>query len=193
MAATMTGLLYATSMKDGTGMLGKAQTQFMFESHMNNLSGWAGDLQTFVRHIKKVTNDSDDYNTVYSMASEKLGTQETSFDMDDMLADVDAVNIKKLLGSSSSIGDVFRDYYKFGYKTRYSSFVRNIVGKNASKKQLSGWVDDYTNDKFFVFKWPLYQESSDGSRPEITVTENQGHAVRDAFTNFIWNKVESEK
>jgi len=194
LAATMTGLLYATSMKDGSGLEGKAKTTLMREHHLDNLSGWAGDLQTFVRYIKKVTNDSDDYSTVYSMASKRLGTPNTTFDMSDMLADVDAVNIRKLLGGSLSIGDVFIDYYKSGYKTRYSSFVKSIVGKNASKKGLNGWVDDYTSDKYLgAIKWPLYKGDPDKDIPEITVIKNQGNAIRDAFTDFIWSRVESEK
>lgn len=103
--------------------------------------------------------------------------------MADLLADVDAININGFLGSSS-VGDALSSYYSSGYKTRYTDFVESIAGK-VNKGSFKGWVDDYTNDYYYTKKWPLLEG--------VTVTNNQSWGVRDAFTDYIWDKVQAEK
>lgn len=48
------------------------------------------------------------------------------FSSDDLLADIDAVNIGKiLLSSNRRLHEVVKEYYSFLYLTRYSSFLTN--------------------------------------------------------------------
>ena len=173
-AATINALLY-----DSKG----AQAFIVTETHLDNLAGWAGDLQTLIKEVLKDTKNSNDYSTVYKSTSKLMGEVGTTFSMSDLLADVDAVNIRELLGSAS-IGDVFRSYYGSGYKTRYTDFVGSVASK-VDKKSFRGWVDDYTNDYYYVKKWPLLEG--------INVTNNQSWGIRDAFTDYIWGKVQTEK
>lgn len=49
-----------------------------------------------------------------------------------------------------------------------------------------------------VIRWPLFKSDDkdvdhDGITDEpIDVTDNQAKAVRDSYTDFIWNKVQEE-
>lgn len=102
------------------------------EGNIDNLGGWAGDLQTLIIDVLKDTKNSNDYKALYKSASALMGDPNKSFSMTDLLADVDAVNINDLLGSSS-LGSAMRSYYVSGYKTRYTSFVKSITGSTKKK------------------------------------------------------------
>lgn len=181
MAATINALIYDTTWDDAgaKSMIG--------DTHIDNLAGWAGDLQTFAIYINKKTNNSKDYKTIYNTASNMMGKKDTSFDMMDLLADVDAVNINNRLDSSSSFVSEMMTYYQSDYKTRYSSFVKSISGNDVNSKDFQGWVDDYTNDYWYVKKWPIFKNNN------ASMSDVQSRAVRDAFTDFIWGKLYSEK
>ncbi len=179
-AATLNALLYDTTWSDaGIKLLAG-------ENNIDNLAGWAGDLQTLVKDVLKDTNKSNDYKKLYSSAINLMGNSTSSFSMTDLLADVDAVNINKLLGSSS-INSAIRNYYTYGSTDkRYTTFVQNIAG-GTKKKELNSLAGKYTDD-WFVWpakKWPLLSG--------VDVSGNQSKAVRDLFTDFIWTKMQNEK
>ncbi len=182
-AATLGGLLHNTSWEDGTSFMKELQSQFMPEEHLNNLCGWAGDLQTLMLDVKKKTNDSCDYDTVYNETKNTIGDNNYSFSTTDLLDDVDAVNINSLLGSSTSLGSALRDYYSSGVNTRYSDFVKNVAG-SSDKLNFQVWVNYYTEGDYYGIGWPLL----DGKY----FSENQAYATRDAFTDYIWEKVQNE-
>lgn len=99
--------------------------------------------------------------------------------MSDLLADTDAYNVWNDMGSSS-IGATLRRYYDSGYKTRYTDFTNNW-----SKEQIKRVVGTYTDDYWvWPVKWPLLED--------VDVSDNQSNAVRDAFTDFLWAKIQNE-
>ena len=178
-AATLNGLIYDTGWSDA------GYKSLIGEAHIDNLCGWAGDLQTLVRDVITQTNNSDDYSVLYARASKLMGTTDASlnstFPMNDLLADTDAFNIYNKLGSSSLV-NAFKTYYSGGNSTRYKDFTGN-----RDKEAIRSLAGTYTNDWLVwpVTKWPLLNG--------VDVSDNQSKAVRDAFTDFIWNKVQGEK
>gem|GEM_PF-4870515 len=182
-AATLGGLLYPTSWKDGTSFIKKMESQFMPESHLNNLCGWAGDLQTLMVQMKEKTNDSCDHDIVYNETKNAIGDSDYSFSMTDLLADVDAVNINSLLETSSiSLDSALRDYYGSGVNTRYSNFVQNIAG-STNKDDFKQWVSYYTCGSYYGIGWPLFEGKF--------FYENQNFGSKDAFVDYIWEKMQN--
>ncbi|MHB9095188.1 MAG: RHS repeat-associated core domain-containing protein [Eubacteriales bacterium] len=169
-AAVINALLYDSS---------SLKSNIVGEANVDNLAGWAGDLQTFIVDVQKATKNSDDYTTVYNSASKLMGKSGTKFSLPDLLADVDAFNVYNDLGSSS-ISSTLRNYYSSGYKSRYTDFTGGM-----DKENIRSIVGDYT-EEYWIWpkKWPLLKN--------VNVTDSQSRAIRDAFTDFIWKKVQSE-
>ncbi len=146
-AATLNAYLY-----DSTDL----KANLVGEKNINNLAGWAGDLQTFVIDVQNQTNNSNSYANVYESASRLIGDSSTSFSMGDLLADTDAYNIYNQLETSTFCG-ALRNYYSSGYRTRYTDFTNGM-----NKRMISRTVNRYTEDYFLypVQKWPLLGESN---------------------------------
>lgn len=75
-------------------------------------------------------------------------------------------------------------YYEVGYKNRFTSFM-----DGRSKDSFSKLVHNYTKDKYMGIRHLLFKKIS----REVEVTEVQSKAARDAFTDFIWDLVETER
>ena len=152
----------------------------------DDLGGWAGDLQTLICDMKLLKNDIPDYEGFYSVLKSNIGSDKYSFSMEDLLGDTDACNIyNNLKKRSKSIEETMLHYYEVGYKNRYTSFIegRNI---DSFRKR----VHKYTKDKYMrVKRWPLFDEYI----PNLSVTDIQSEAARDAFTDFIWDLVDTER
>ncbi len=74
-------------------------------------------------------------------------------------------------------------YYEVGYKNRYTSFI-----DGRSKESFSKLVHNYTKDKYMGIRHLLFKKYLG----EVEVTEVQSKAARDAFTDYIWNLVDTE-
>ena len=76
------------------------------------------------------------------------------------------------------------DYYEVGYKNRYTSFI-----DGRSKDSFSKLVHKYTKDKYMkVIRWPIFKKDL----VDLKVTDIQSEAARDAFTDYIWDLVDTE-
>ena len=70
------------------------------ESSVDDLCGWAGDLQTLVKQVLIETNYSNDAEEIYNRAYLLLGAEsetDSYFSMSDLLADTDAYNIWNII------------------------------------------------------------------------------------------------
>ncbi len=178
-AATLNGLVYYT----------RSPRSFVVgEKHIDNLVGWAGDIQTFITDdVRMATSNSSDYSLVYQAAYNLFGGQNTTFSISNLFADTDAVNISKQL-SLSSLGSAFRSYYSDGeYKIRMIHFVQGITGDTTiNKETLNSLVGTYTSKYWAMgIEWPLLRGAN--------VSLNESIAIRDAFTDYIWDMVEMER
>ena len=184
-AAVMDGMLVS-----GTSF----KSMVVGPNNVRNLCGWAGDLQTLIVDTIKKTNDSNDYNTFKTKFQDLLGSQQYSFGMPDVYADIDAYNMFydwcNGCWGSVSLGTVMNHYYNgsylpysqyscTGYAKRYTTFTYNNT-KDTFKNAVGG----YTNNTVILYvapvQWPLFNG--------YTVKTNQSNAARDAFTDFIWNR-----
>ena len=148
----------------------------MPEYHINNLSGWAGDLQTLMKDTYDRINGSKDYNEFYNAFYNLIG--EASFSMEDMYADTDAYNIYKML-TYYSLTDALKNYYQRDYEERFSKFTNYW-----SKAKIKDCVSIYTDNDYIVIHWPLF-----GS---YNFSKDQSQAATDAFVDFLMEKIESE-
>ncbi|AVQ95882.1 hypothetical protein DRA42_06350 [Ethanoligenens harbinense] len=103
------------------------------ESLIDDLGGWAGDLETFQNDIVKANHPNDyqiNYNLAISLLRENSGS---TFPISDFNADADALNMYwNLIGSSSTLPQLFSNYYQNQTKKRYTSFAGHIVSEHGS-------------------------------------------------------------
>ena len=170
--ATINGLIY-----DSDGF----KATLVGEANINNLCGWAGDLQTLCLEILEETDYSNNYNTIYNTAYQFIGSPLHSFSISDLLADTDAFNIYNLLNNSTSnFFEALNGYYTNGCDLRFTSFTNNW-----SKQEIYNCVRSYTTDTFFLwFDWPILEE--------VNISTTQSDAIANAFTDYIWEEIQNE-
>lgn len=150
----------------------------MDEVDYNNLAGWAGDLQTLIaNNLLSQISDQNNYDEIYQKMSELIGKSGTYFDSDDLYADIDAINLYSLLNSTQTIKEIMQIYFSDNYKTRFNSFIKNIVSTK-DYDSLKNTIYSYTQYKS---SWPLYNGVEEFSSTVAT-------ASRDAFADYIWYK-----
>ena len=196
MAATMSALLYKTSWKDANisnhnivdSVFSLSKCQFMREEHIDNLAGWAGDLQKTMNQAEKLLILRDDY-TNYDVFKETMtgllgGNEgESEFSLEDLYADVDAVNLYNMIINGYSIEGAVRVYYYSEYLKRFTIFIDNKDRKSFSKN-----VSVYTsNDYCDFFHWPLFEQD------KCYYVKSQCEAARDAYVDYIFERVYHEE
>ena len=179
LAATLNAYMYKSSFKG-------FKPTVAGEMHINHLSGWAGDLQTFMVDIYRATNGSGDYSTVATTAMSMFGCDTTRFSYADFYADVDAANISKLVNKNTTLMDALYAYYADGYKSRFKVFINNY-----SKNEIRAIVGMYTDKSMHVPSvfgwndWPLTKG--------YNFSDDFRDAMRDAFTDILWEHVLAEE
>ncbi len=183
LAATITGMVYESSFSSGL------EFGFMPDAYIDDLAGWAGDLQTAMNDAITITKYNQDYD-IFKVAMINLigynpAVDDTyiyvshTFDLDDMYADVDAVNLFRLLKADDSIKTVLHGYFGSAYQKRYTSFI-NGVGENRLKRQIYVYTK---NDFAFGRKWPLFKYDFE---------KQASKAARDAFAEFLLERSSHE-
>lgn len=148
---------------------------------IDNLSGWAGDLQQMVVGILKDSSNTNlnDYAYFYAYCMMELGRSEaiSKFSMADLLADLDAIYIAEHVTSTSNMGTVLSNYYNNGIcNNRFSYFING-----RTKDALYNYVYTYTiNDMLPNVRWLIYSDEG------VTVSDTQASAAAHAFVDFIW-------
>lgn len=167
MAATLDGILSVSPIPD-------------------DLSGWAGDLQTAVIDFQRNTNDSNDLKILQKEAKKIIGGN-SSFSTSDLLADIDAVNIANMIRENSKLhlSDAIEKYYsKSGeVNRRFSEFIESFGGKKEFKEAVNS-VNLKTG--------PIVMDSGKFEKYGIP-TDNQVKAIREAFINHVLNQASKEQ
>ncbi len=114
------------------------------------------------------------YEETYADTLSKLGSPNYSFSMEDLRADVDAVNLANKQGIWA---EIIRAYYEEDAENRYGNFVKNETGKDATKEIIVELVDTYTKATYMTQGWPLLGGHD--------VTGEQQRAFSEAFADFI--------
>ncbi|GHU83060.1 hypothetical protein AGMMS50284_5960 [Clostridia bacterium] len=127
----------------------------------NDLAGWAGDLQSFIYDLKLNSKGVDDLNTLKDLSKKIMFSTNTRFDMDDLNADVDAVNIFYIYDVhgwdtdllSTSIEHYYKNY--ISYKT-YKTFIDYMGGIDNLKSKSEYYLLDSLTGKISGVPWLLY-------------------------------------
>ena len=177
MAATISAILYKSSSSDGF------KQGLMPEKHLDNLAGWAGDLQTFVYDCAfyAVNNDADfdDYFNLY------LVDDDSRCGITDLNSDSDAINITSKIFQSNSFKEILSKYYSSEFSNRFSLFLSN--GLNNSQKSISV----YTNKKYITVTWPIYdyKKNEDGY---VDIKSEYSKKASEIFWDYINNLADKE-
>lgn len=176
-----------------------------------DLSGWAGDLQQLMnqelfKDKKQYRHDTslgyyydipinspveDTYNCTYDF----LGNSST-FGIEDVYADMDAVNIYNMLSDDKNIADVLDDYYSNFSMNRQEMFIHNVLGHETvdsvityeDKIFFNSRVLKYTRlkaDSIFCFNWPLLSNIQN-------IAGDASVNISNAFTNYVFEGIEIE-
>lgn len=108
LAATATGCIYKSDYGDGV------KFGLMPEYHLDNLSGWAGDLQTAMNDAMVITNKSNDYNVFKETMSNLIG-------YDAKVKDTTYVYTK-----NKYMGVIRWPLFKYDFKANQSKAARDI-------------------------------------------------------------------
>lgn len=185
LAATMTGLIYKSNWSNGW------EFGLMPEAYINNLSGWAGDLQTAMNDAMFLTNNSNDYLTFYNTMKNLIGynannseiiypDDKHSFDLEDLYSDTDAYNILKYyIYNDITIKDALLEYYSTGIYSRFHKFT-NYWGRDT----IDSVTSQFTQTKFLgIIRWPLF---------DYDFNQTQSNAAKDAFVDFLMERLYEE-
>ncbi len=172
MLATTNALLYnSTSFK----------AVVVGETAVDDLSGWAGDLQQMIEYIILNENgeyiNTNDYSYFYMYCYSELIKDEytSTFSVSDLLGDLDAIYIADTVTSTSNLGTQLTNYYSGTCSNRFSYFM-----DGRTKEEMYEDVLNYTQTYWiYPVKWPLYSS--------VTVSENQARAAAQAFVDYIWS------
>ena len=176
-----------------------------------DLSGWLGDLQSFIYDLKKNTYGTN--KDLKESALKLIATDETNFDSTDMFADIDAKNISYIYNSSGLLSHTLEDYYLKYTSKRFNLFIENSGGIDDIKKKapkytsqslnpshqfLTSNADAVTNkEKLFDIYYNNYVIDEHGNKnytlnlPNI-VSKEESDALVYAFVTYIQNGKEKE-
>ena len=206
LAATMSALIYESTFDDGR-LFG-----LIPEKNIDSLAGWAGDLQTAMNDAAIAVGDWADYD-VYREAMKDLiacdsvdkvyekypnlkklreKNEDIHFKLNDLYADIDAINIKNMISRGDSLCESLNKYFSEGYKKRFTTFVDD--------KSRDSFIQEtyvYTTEYFLgtrinanivgyeiSSRWPLF---------EIKFFNKEwSMAASIAFTDYIFERMEDE-
>lgn len=153
-------------------------------------AGWAGDLMTLIGDAMEAWNTNPG-SSFYQVCVDKLGSSDTTFNFRDVLADVDAANVAKMLNNSSTLQlpTAMRDYYLNMQTTneRFSEFAQNEFGgiDNVYQTTVGLLLDNYPDLVAIRLKFKDAFGVPD-------YTEQQGKDAALAWWSYINNHITAE-
>ena len=163
------------------------------------LASWGGDLQTFLADIANKVQATTNHKKIEKVCNLYLASDDnnfkSSFDIGDMLADVDAVNLSNSLKSSNNVSfyKEFFNYYENGKcYSRYTKFL-NSYGKENFKEKINDILPQGI-DVFLSFnvKYALYFKHLISSKYSYTANNDISSILNETFYNYICNNALSE-
>lgn len=158
------------------------------EKYVDKLAGWGGDFRSLIPEVMRDVNYTTDYNSIYTTTYQYIGKSGTKFDMNDLLADTDAYNIYNAL-DANGLKSTFTTYYSTGVATRFTDFT-------------NGWTrDEIFEDTDFLMNSLVVErfssmkkvdENGKETGEELSMTDSQMNAVCNAYTDYIWERVQAE-
>ena len=158
MIAVIDGTYSHTGQFNDAGVLGNLVANFQ-----RDLSGWAGDLQQFVRrdlHLRNINPATLVYCSIPENSNypvdfgTNLGLGTSNFSNSDMLADIDGMSIAKyFLDVENLLSVALSGYYNFVYYdntqlyNRYSVFILSVTEE--TRYRSNSVTDDFKNEIYY--------------------------------------------
>ena len=161
------------------------------EYWIDNLGGWAGDLRSIIPYVMRNVDYTTDYDSIYNETMSQIGSSSSQFSMPDLLADVDAYNLYNSV-NVSSLATTFNNYYiNGGTNTRFTSFTNEWTKTeifNLTKEMMTNSVVNSSA------VWPLKKVNANGQSTSegLSLSNNQMNAICNAFTDYLWSKIQLE-
>ncbi len=182
MGATLSALTF-----NATG----TRQQLIGHTITGEMSGWAGDLQDFLRYNIVGAYPTGDETFYYNKTMERMGQADTYFSVNDLLGDADAVNLYGLMKASNnalSLASCAAQYYSTVsscYLKRFTSYVQNTAG-NTTRSSFFTRVNMYTKLRYAgLIVWPLYSGMS-------SISPAQEKGVANGYCDYIFNLIAKE-
>lgn len=163
-------------------------------------AGWAGDLCTVLKQVYEynVDNESCTKDEMVAYAKSLIGSTEgnSTMDMSDLIADVDAANISDLMTEDSSLSDtMFSYYYGEGDNTCHNRFAlfkahlekiyeSDYIRKRDNQEKIYAVAIDFLGGRgcnlVFSQAYANYIIGTSGN-----ITENMKNATAEAFLQYM--------
>ena len=120
--------------------------QYNKSSHFfidEDLSGWLGDLQSFIYDLKIATYGTN--KDLKDTALKLIATGDTKFDSTDMFADIDAKNISCIYDTNNLLSHTIEDYYQKYTSKRFNLFINNSGGIDSIKEKAKKYTSQSLN------------------------------------------------
>jgi hypothetical protein len=160
-------------------------TPVLSDSSIDDLAGWAGDLQQAVGEYQEYLAKykiSDNINDMTKAAEKVIASTSGKFSKTDMYADIDASNIGFMLNNNPKLklSQALNNYYSIDVNKRYTNFVNNYGGSAG----LQNRVDANTINAWGYMGRKIMNEN------EIYVPPlSQLKALGNGFMNYIAGQV----
>ena len=191
MSATISAILYRSSFKDGSTLYQHIKYQLMPDYHIDDLAGWAGDLQSLIHDCGLVSKNNKDVDfSLYF--KECLGDNNFRFGIYDFNSDADAINLTNMILSKRENGDfekILQNYYSQGIKYRFTDFL------NYGLKNDKDNIMTYAKMRFMnLFVWPIYDYNWETESDEyVYISLAMAQSATDIFWEYVSELVEKEE
>ena len=160
------------------------------EHVIDDLAGWAGDLQQMTNQVLKQTNFSNDISTIMDKTLSLLKGNESnsSFSKPDLNADLDATYLAPRMNSTELLGNQLSSYYR----TTFSKRLENFLGDNINIRQMI--LEDsvfYLSSMFssvYISLPPPYGGRYYPLILDYDVSSIQASCIARAFTDYLFDE-----
>lgn len=155
----------------------------LVEEEVDDLAGWAGDLQSLIDDYFEAEHDHTTEPAVYNTFYPMIGSNNYHCSFTDIITDMDACNLRLIISNStitngSQLSSIISNYY-------------NERNGNVSRKRFTTWISTstqeelrekvtvYCNDHSPILgiKWPILNH--------LSIYDYHQTAFTDAFVNYL--------
>lgn len=158
---------------------------------LSDFMGWLGDFLTVASDSVGAVNEGE-YASVYDAAFDLIANKDdtiSQFSLQDLLADVDALNIaSKAIDTTLPLNELLREYYDRTYMKRFSLFVDNRFSGDINKVK-EEIIYLLTTNSPIIFTWRnLFKLSF----VKNNFSDEEGEQVATAFKDILKNYISKE-
>ena len=155
-------------------------------TEMCDIGSWVGDSIELMEQLKQSGYSKAEYN---KQASRLLGKRDSRFSTMDLLADIDANNIRSSMDiTQDTIVEAMKKYYEnLPQQNRYERFIKTRFPKVQNKKALRQAIWNCLGGEPGILTTKLYAEHGISPKDKKLI-----RAVSNAFADKLWKKAQGK-